>query len=1835
MKARQRVLSTCLAGAIAFGLVPWAAAVAPANATPNHSLSLGQTVNLEAEQAQLAGGKILTNGTSYSGTGYVGDFYEGSQASFPIHVSESGDYQVLVRTGTIQDGGAAQILLNDTPMAELTIPNSGDWQTYTYTRALVTLEEGDHTLTVSNTGATWNLDCLVLTGAESYISKEHAHRYEAEAYVDQQGAKILESPSASAGRYIGDFDAGDRVEFGVYATQSGLYRFCAGVSTIQDGGSYRLEVDGTSYDMTFPTTEDWQNYILAGTAVELEPGYHHVVIHNQKNTWNLDYLEVSPLEHTGSYTVSADTPVTIPATQWEQGAGIVNEPNNVGNVDDGDWFDYPLSVQDAGVYEITLRVACGNDVGAERGVRIVTQQTGASVVSVPVTGGWQTYQEVSTKVRLVAGQQRLTFMADYEGWNLADFTLTYLSPMSNIAWDGVGFDQSGSSQAAYINDGITDDNQAVWTPAEGNRFVGVRFDRSYQVHKAVLFGDGITGTLVCSDGSIIPDVTPTPQGTEVSLGENSQIYWARFEPTENQGSVWEMELHGEFGASEVTDCALQAYASTKDGFQPMDQLLGGFTTASAKLQLNFDQAMEFQSIFLYGLPASLGETLNATLTFSDGSTQTISAPISQDQLRRAEWTFEQPIRSEFITFSAEGVDAWSVDAVVIPGSQATSTATQYTGVQIQCRWNENSDKVFAILEDGTLGYVSSNGMSEADKEATAFDVIPMAGGDTYHIRHVQSGGYLLLDQGDSRVVCGTSQDAQKPEAAWVITHVSGTSAVSITNATDSSTTLHMENETGRVEISGAQSHWHSANWILTPAQRWYTISANRVDDTGYRAISNDGTSITTNYGGVDQTWTLKQDISSKPIFDAPNMPIIEAVYNRTMEETFENTFDGKYGPVFNTGTNWNYVWTRDTAMSVQYSLAWIYPQESKNCALEKLVGTDTDHPVYQQDTGTGGSYPVSVDRIITALSIWEQYLTTGDVELLEEFYPYTQHTIQQDLHVAYDPETGLFKGETGGLDHRDKTYPDWMSEHAQDSLANIAESKSSIVNIIYCQVYEIMARSADILGYGDDVVSMWQQRKEDLVQRVNEHFWDEERGLYVSWEYPNYMGAPDAYKYDVISNGYAVMYGIANQEQCQAIMENYPLVLYGADTVYPQKNGRQAGTIYHNRGVWPGWEATLMIGAGQEGNNQLAEEIWKSCLRGCAMTLTNYEVINFATGEGVASRNQLWSIAGTLSGYYRILFGMEYTEQGIVFRPYVPERMDGPFHLTNYPYRDATLDITLRGSGDTLTSVKLDGVEMGTDYVLPTTLTGEHTLELVVEDSGVRSPINLSDYNYVACPDMPVMTYENGVFTWEEDSRYTYKLWNGQEYIPVSGGSYTPDTTRYGVYSLVAVAADGIESELSQPITIRPEGSTVLVEAEDGVYQENLFYTGTEGFSGQGAVISNANLDSTHDLVVEMEVAQAGTYSLSVCYSNRGDAPSGDYCAIRSVYVDGEDVGTLLFPVMYFDWTRSTHLTLNLDAGVHTIRIVAEDTANWYDTNINKLQHKNNQTIYLDYLQLDRMDDSNTPAQADKSLLEYAYHYALEQDTSNLIPTVAEKFQAAMDNAKAVLDKESATQAEVDAAFDQLVKAIHMLGFTKGDKTMLELLIARADGMVENADKYVTDTWQQLVDALAEAKDMLADENAMDSDIQPVVDTLLNAILAQRFKADKSILDDLVNQAEDLNLEGYTAESVAAFRSALAQAQAVLADDTLTEDDQNTVDAAVDALNTAMDGLTAEGEGEAQPSDKPETTDKPEASQKPEATQKPENVPQTGDSASLLSWAAALALSGTAALWVVRRKERS
>ena len=255
------------------------------------------------------------------------------------------------------------------------------------------------------------------------------------------------------------------------------------------------------------------------------------------------------------------------------------------------------------------------------------------------------------------------------------------------------------------------------------------------------------------------------------------------------------------------------------------------------------------------------------------------------------------------------------------------------------------------------------------------------------------------------------------------------------------------------------------------------------------------------------------------------------------------------------------------------------------------------------------------------------------------------------------------------------------------------------------------------------------------------------------------------------------------------------------------------------------------------------------------------------------------------------------------------------------------------------------------------------------------------------------------------------------------------------------------------------------------------------------------------------------------------------------------------------------------------------------------------------------------PSKVDKTLLQKTYDYAVTLSTEGDTDSAVAAFEKALANAEAVLADDNATQDKVNAAWDNLLTGIWGLGLTQGNKDVLEMLIERADGMMENVDKYVETHWQELLDALTAAKDVMADGDAMQEDVDKAADALFNAILAQRYKADKSILEDLINKAEGINLDGYTAESVATFRAALANAQAVMADNSLSEDDQATVDAAVAALSDAMNGLTAGGA--------------------PEATQKPENnVPQTGDNAHMMGYVLATLAAASLLLGAVVVEKR-
>ena len=202
-----------------------------------------------------------------------------------------------------------------------------------------------------------------------------------------------------------------------------------------------------------------------------------------------------------------------------------------------------------------------------------------------------------------------------------------------------------------------------------------------------------------------------------------------------------------------------------------------------------------------------------------------------------------------------------------------------------------------------------------------------------------------------------------------------------------------------------------------------------------------------------------------------------------------------------------------------------------------------------------------------------------------------------------------------------------------------------------------------------------------------------------------------------------------------------------------------------------------------------------------------------------------------------------------------------------------------------------------------------------------------------------------------------------------------------------------------------------------------------------------------------------------------------------------------------------------------------------------------------------------------RDLLQKTYDYAMTLSTDGVADSAVKQFLDARDKAKSILDNPKSTEDQCEEAFDELLEGIWGLGLLKGDKTVLGILIAKAEMMVKDADKYVAANWQLLLDKLAEAQRVMGDGDAMEEDIKPAADKLLDAIMKQRFKARKEILEDILKKAEKVDESLYTDESVAVFRAAYTYAMGVMTDDTLSEDDQPVVDKAAEDLDAAIRSL--------------------------------------------------------------------
>ena len=221
--------------------------------------------------------------------------------------------------------------------------------------------------------------------------------------------------------------------------------------------------------------------------------------------------------------------------------------------------------------------------------------------------------------------------------------------------------------------------------------------------------------------------------------------------------------------------------------------------------------------------------------------------------------------------------------------------------------------------------------------------------------------------------------------------------------------------------------------------------------------------------------------------------------------------------------------------------------------------------------------------------------------------------------------------------------------------------------------------------------------------------------------------------------------------------------------------------------------------------------------------------------------------------------------------------------------------------------------------------------------------------------------------------------------------------------------------------------------------------------------------------------------------------------------------------------------------------------------------NEDNARVYEFHLYGDKVVDSN------KTALKIAVDLAntiTDEDLANVVPAVVEEFKVALQEANEVYNNVGASQADVNAAFDRLASAMQMLDFVKGDKTALKAFIDKVSGL--DSTKYTEATWTAFETKLNEAVSVYNDENAMQEEVNSAYSELVTAFLNLRLIPDKSLLEDLINQAEGLNSVNYTKASFDGLTKALNEAKVVFENPDATQEE---VDNAKDVLAKALAGL--------------------------------------------------------------------
>jgi hypothetical protein len=702
----------------------------------------------------------------------------------------------------------------------------------------------------------------------------------------------------------------------------------------------------------------------------------------------------------------------------------------------------------------------------------------------------------------------------------------------------------------------------------------------------------------------------------------------------------------------------------------------------------------------------------------------------------------------------------------------------------------------------------------------------------------------------------------------------------------------------------------------------FAVYTDSVCQGNYRAYAISPYELHSNYNSTTDSvdienptanvWRIDTLDKSMPVYSSSQL-LIDALSNKAITELASTL---RPDSTHSAGQSWNGVRTRDVSYAAYLSLALIDPYGTWRSLKSKLK-TTTEGVVIVQDNGTGGSWPVSTDRVVWAMAAWEVYKATGDNAILAEALRAIDNTLNIDMRVAWNPDYKMMHGEHSYLDCREMTYPKWMQPK------DIFESMCLGTNVLFAEAFRVRDAMLKQLPHCK-IRPLWRGMDVEISNAVNNNLWIPARGYYSEYLYGGIYPVLSQAT-DNLGQALSILFNVANTDMARSIISKTPYAPYGISAVNPQQSGVK---VYHNDTVFvqPFWN----LAAKKAGNMNAFEKGFAAMCRTAAFFDLNKDMPVASTGKfkcaPINFDAQLWSCVGMEAMIMRVIMGITLQTDGMHFAPFVPAALTGTKTLSGLKYRDATLSISVVGTGDRVKSFLVNG-KASSDLFLPATVKGNVDIVIEMADNTIRD----RDINNQPQAYMPPTT----VVDWAADRRgkianfaddAVYELWQNstmQQEITVPEISVplsAPD--EFALIDVVPVSAQHYAGYTCKPYEYIPDSALTVIPA-DSIGKTGTKLIREKKVSSQFVETSakkNPRLD------FNVTVPRGGDYFIDFRYANgSGSVTTDNKCALRILYVNGAEAGAVVMPQRGVgDWLttgNSNMLRVKLRNGTNTLSL--------------------------------------------------------------------------------------------------------------------------------------------------------------------------------------------------------------------------------------------------------------------------------------------------------------------------